>query len=61
MGWVGGRLRREEIYVYKQLIHFIVQQKLTQHYKEAITVLKKKKQPSYLKTKQNGRGRQGRI
>ena len=26
---VGGRLNREGIYVYIQLIHFVVQQKLT--------------------------------
>ena len=31
-GWdVGGRLKREGIYVYTQLIHFVIQQKLTQH------------------------------
>ena len=31
-GWdegVGGRLKRERKYVYIQLIHFVVQQKLT--------------------------------
>ena len=32
-GWdgkgVGARLKREGIYVYTQLIHFVVQQKLT--------------------------------
>ena len=27
---VGGRLQREGMYVYVQLIHFVVQQKLTQ-------------------------------
>ena len=30
---VGGKSKREEIYVYIQLSCFIVQQKLTQHYK----------------------------
>ena len=30
-GGVGGRSKREGIYVYIELIHFIVQQKLTQH------------------------------
>ena len=29
----GGRSTREGIYVFIQLIHFVVQQKLTQHYK----------------------------
>ena len=32
-GAVGGRFRREGIYVYIELIHFIVQKKLTQHCK----------------------------
>ena len=36
----GGRSKREEIYVYIQLIHFIVQQKLTQHCKAIIFQLK---------------------
>ena len=40
MGWggedVGGRSKTEEIYVYKQLIHFVVQQKLMQHHKAII-------------------------
>ena len=38
-GWgevVGGRLRREGTYVYIWLIHFVVQQKLTQHCKATI-------------------------
>ena len=39
--WEGGREAQEGgdmgIYVYIQLIHFVVQQKLTQHYK-AITL-----------------------
>ena len=35
-GWVGGRLNREEIYVYLQLIHVAVHQKPTQHCKEII-------------------------
>ena len=48
MDWVRGRreegrYKREEIYVYISLIHFIVQQKLTQHCKETIPQLKKKK------------------
>ena len=42
-GWVGGRSKREGIQVYIQLIHFIVQQKLTQHYKAIICQLKKNK------------------
>ena len=35
-GWVGGKLKREGIRVYLQLIHVIVQQKLTQHSKAII-------------------------
>ena len=43
VGWggVGGRLKREEIYVYLQLIHIIIQQKPTQNCK-AITLQKNK-------------------
>ena len=48
-GWdrrgVGGRLKREELYVYIQLIHTVKQQKLTQHFKAIILQLKKKKLP----------------
>ena len=33
---VGGRLKRRGIYVYIQQIHFVVQQKLTQHCKAII-------------------------
>ena len=36
MGGMGGRSKREAIYVYIQLIHLIVQQKLTQYCKEII-------------------------
>ena len=39
-GGVGGRLRREAIYVNLQLIHIIVQQKPTQRYKAIILQLK---------------------
>ena len=35
-GVVGGRLKREGIYVYIQLIHLVVQQKLTPHCKVII-------------------------
>ena len=45
-GRVGGRCKREGIYVYIQLIHFIVQQKLTQHCKATLPQLKKKKRES---------------
>ena len=38
----GGRLKREGIYVYLQLIHVAVQQKLTQHWKAIILQLRKK-------------------
>ena len=27
-GWVGERLKKKRIYVYIQLIHFVIQQKL---------------------------------
>ena len=33
---MGGRLKREGIYVYIQLIYFVVQQKLTQHCKAVV-------------------------
>ena len=39
---MGGRLKRKDIYVYLQLIHFVVQQKLTHHCKAIILQLKKK-------------------
>ena len=36
-GWVGGedgeRLKTEEIHVHLQLVHIVVQQKLTQYFK----------------------------
>ena len=38
---VGGRPEREGMYVHLQLIHFVVQQKLTQHCKAVILQLKK--------------------
>ena len=41
-GWVGGRFKREGIYVYILLIHFVVQQKPTQHCKAIMLQLKKK-------------------
>ena len=43
-GGVEGRLKRKGIYVYLQLIHFILQQKLIQYFKAIILQLKKKKQ-----------------
>ena len=49
-GWDGGvqgRPKREGIYVYLWLIHFVVQQKLTQYYKTIICQLKKKKRPPH--------------
>ena len=36
-GW-GREVKREEIYDYIELIHFVVQQKLTQHCKTIIVV-----------------------
>ena len=39
---MGGRSKREGIQVYIQLVHFIVQQKLTQHCKATILQWKKK-------------------
>ena len=43
--WDGGvraRLKREEICVYTQLIHFVVPQKLTQHCKGIMLQFEKK-------------------
>ena len=43
-GWdavVEGRSKKDDLYVCTQLIHFTVQQKLTQHYKAIILQLKK--------------------
>ena len=45
---VGGRPEREGMYVHLQLIHFVVQQKLTQHCKAVILQLKKKKKISLM-------------
>ena len=49
-GWdgvsMGGRLKREGIYVYLQVIH-VVQEKLTQHCKEIILHLKNNLTRSY--------------
>ena len=39
-----GRSKREGIYVYIQMIHFVIQQKVTQHCKATIPQLKKKKE-----------------
>ena len=39
---VGGRLKREEMYVYMWPIHIVVQQKLTQHCKAIVFQLKTK-------------------
>ena len=41
-GWAQGRSKREGTHVYIKPIHFIVQQKLTQHCKAIILQLKKK-------------------
>ena len=37
---LGGKSKQEGIYVYLELIHFIVQQKLAQHFKATISQLK---------------------
>ena len=44
-GWEEGS-RREEIYVFSQLIHFVAQQKLSQYCK---TIIKKKKRKTAVK------------
>ena len=41
-GWVGGRFKREGIYLYTELIHSIVQQKPTRYCKTTISPLEKK-------------------
>ena len=38
-GEVGGRFKRERIYVYLRLIHDVIRQKPTQHCKEIILQL----------------------
>ena len=43
--------KKEGIYVYIQLTHFVVQQKLTQHYKATIGQLQKKKKKTTLPIK----------
>ena len=45
-GRVGRRSKREARYVYIELIHFIVQQKLTKHCKAAIPKYKRCVRPS---------------
>ena len=37
---LGGKFMRERMYVYIQLIHFVVQKKLSQYYKVTIPQLK---------------------
>ena len=46
---VGWRLKRKGTYAYTELIHAVVQQKLTQHCKAIILQFKKKKErdPTY--------------
>ena len=41
---MGGRLKREGVYVYLQLMHTVVQQKLTQYCKVTIPQLKNQQQ-----------------
>ena len=43
MGQVGGSLKKEGIYVYLGLIHAIVQQKLTQHFKAIILQFRRRR------------------
>ena len=38
---MGGRFKRERIFVYTWLVHFVVQEKLTQHCKATIPYLNK--------------------
>ena len=42
VGWEGGPKGRKYTHTHTQLIHFIVQQKLTQHCKATILQFKKK-------------------
>ena len=40
-GWeMGGRSKRERVYVFMEPIHVVVQQKLTQHFKQLYSKLK---------------------
>ena len=41
--WEGGKFKREGIYVYTEFIHFVIQQKLMQHYKTIVLQLKKRR------------------
>ena len=45
-GGLGGRLKKEGIYVYKELTHIDVQQKLTSHCKLSSHLKKKKREIS---------------
>ena len=45
-GRVGRRSKREGMYVYIELIHFIAQQKLTKHCKETVPKYKRCMHPS---------------
>ena len=47
MTCMGTKSKKECIYVYRQLSHFAVHLKLTQHCKSTIFQLKKKKQTSH--------------
>ena len=49
VGW-GGKLTREGVYVYLQVIHSVVQQQPTQHCRAIIFQLKKKKKDEAQKT-----------
>ena len=52
VGWEGGPKGRA-IYVYIQLIHFVVQQKLTQHCKATIHQKRKKDNRTHSKQERN--------
>ena len=47
-GRIGGRFKRQRIYVYTKLIHVVVQKELTQHCRAVIFQLKKKEQNNKL-------------
>ena len=45
---MGRKSRKKEVYVFVELIHFAIQQKLTQQYKATILQKKKQKNPDQI-------------
>ena len=45
---MGRKSKKKEVYVFVELIHFAIQQKLTQQYKATILQKKKQKNPDQI-------------